>query len=100
VMVRTYPGLAGSPSLDTAACSGWARVSTLFSGNPRPSETLFDILPNQSSYNLRRIEILLGTKPLEHCFLARIYQDRETRRALFELHNRIFLHSHPVSITG
>jgi hypothetical protein len=54
-------------------------VLLLALGVPRAARALFDVLPDQSTDDLRRGEILRGTQVLEHGLLAGIDEDRQSR---------------------
>jgi hypothetical protein len=97
-----HPSLrAGNAPLGCAARNGFALArGVLPAGDPGPSEASLDIFPNQLTHDLRGSEVLFGTQPFQYRLLARVDQNGKSCRALLELHNRGFPHSHPSYTVG
>src|SRR5690242_19761751 len=85
--LRAAP-LAGAGAARSAASRGF------FVRAPRPAELLFDVAADHAADHLRRGEVFLRTQLLEHGLLARIDQDGQSRRALFNRDDGGWLHSH------
>jgi len=67
---------------------------------PRLPGAFLNISADHAPYDLRGGQVFLRAKLLELRFLARIYQDRQPGRALFEVHYRGGFHSHQDRIRG